>query len=184
MLCGWWQPQSRALILYNMMLKCFSPSLQLVSNRRLAWWRGQRSRHTRWRWSCIGWCWGAGPSLGCCLALCSVAARLAAARTTLHTAPTTFKSSRPTIRLCRRTVSDAISCYVSRQTLTSPSSDSVLCLMKTAYARSLSDTIHCLMVTSKYVCRLAVPNSGSGSWHMNMQVRLQCNVHRWDGEVK
>ena len=49
------------------------------------------------------------------------------------------------------------SSYGSRQTVAS-SSDSVLCLMRTAHARFLSDTTHCPMMTSKPVCRTTMPS--------------------------
>ena len=52
----------------------------------------------------------------------------------------------------RTTASDPISCYGSRQTFTSPS-DSALRRMRIVPARFLSDTTHCLMVTSKSVGR-------------------------------
>ena len=52
-------------------------------------------------------------------------------------------------------------CYASRQTLTS-SSDSVLCLMRIARARFLSNTRHCPMVTSKFVCPTTMPGWRSG----------------------
>ena len=41
-------------------------------------------------------------------------------------------------------------------------SDSGLCLVRTEHARFLSDTTHCPIMTSKSVCRTAVPDSGSG----------------------
>ena len=43
-------------------------------------------------------------------------------------------------------------CCTSRETLTSPS-DIVLCLMRVAHVRFLSDTRHCPMITSKSFCR-------------------------------
>ena len=42
------------------------------------------------------------------------------------------------------------SCYGNRQT-TTPPSDSVLCLMRIAHARFLSDTTHCPMMTSVFL---------------------------------
>ena len=58
---------------------------------------------------------------------------------------------RPTIRHCHTTLGqNTHSCCSSRQILTSPW-NSVLCLMRTVHARFLSDTTHCLMVTSKSV---------------------------------
>ena len=78
---------------------------------------------------------------------------------------------RPSIRHCP-TMSDPISCYGSRQTLTPPS-DSALCLMRTAYARFLSDTTHCPMVTS--VCRTTVPDKWIGAF-MVAQTAL-CHWH-------
>ena len=53
----------------------------------------------------------------------------------------------------RTTVSDPISCYGSRQSLTS-ASDSVFCLMRIAHARFLSDTKHYPMLTSKLVVQV------------------------------
>ena len=50
---------------------------------------------------------------------------------------------------------------MSRQTLTSLL-DSVLCLMRAAHARFLSDTARCRMVTSKSVCCVTVPDAGQG----------------------
>ena len=49
-----------------------------------------------------------------------------------------------------------------RQFLTSPL-ESIFCLMRIVRARFLSDRAHCPMVTSKSVCRMTVPNSGSGT---------------------
>ena len=57
-----------------------------------------------------------------------------------------------TIRQCCTTVSGSISCYGSRQDLTSPL-DRVLCLMRIAHASLLSDTTNCPTVTSKPVIR-------------------------------
>ena len=53
------------------------------------------------------------------------------------------------------------SCFGSRLTSTS---DSVLCLMRIAHARFLSDTTHCPIVTSKSVCRTTVSDGGSGAF--------------------
>ena len=57
--------------------------------------------------------------------------------------------------------SDPISCYGSRLILTSPS-DGVLCSLRIAHARFLSDTTHCPKMIPKSACRRTVSNSGSG----------------------
>ena len=63
--------------------------------------------------------------------------------------------------VCRTTVKQKIQLlYRSRQTLTSPS-DIVLRLMRTAHARFLSDTTHCLTMTLISVCRTTVLPSGT-----------------------
>ena len=69
------------------------------------------------------------------------------------------------------------SCCGSRQTSTLLS-DKILCLLTIARARFLSDTTDCPMVTSKSVCRMTVPNSGSGtimrmaiSWHLSSVIQ-------------
>ena len=66
----------------------------------------------------------------------------------------------PTKRHCRKTVSDPISCYGSRYILTSPS-DCVLCLLRTAHARFLSDKTHCSKVTSTSICPTTMFDKGS-----------------------
>ena len=75
---------------------------------------------------------------------------------------------------CPTTESDGESGrYGNRQTLTSPS-DSVSCLMRTAHARFLSDTTHCLIVTSRSVCRETVPDIGSGPVEAPSNAALHC----------
>ena len=69
------------------------------------------------------------------------------------------KKARSTVRHCHMTVSDLTSYFGSRQTLTSLST---VCLMRRAHARMLSNTAHCPVVTSKPVCCMTVPDSGSG----------------------
>ena len=61
------------------------------------------------------------------------------------------------VKICRTKASDESSCYGSSQILTLHSlAVTALCQIRIAHARVLSDTTHCPMVTSKYVCRRTV----------------------------